>query len=58
MPKFRVNVIETCYGFVDVEAASKEEAIQEAYSLNDTYYVNKSDVKVLKDQVEEIPLNS
>ena len=52
MPKFRIPVVETSYGYVEIEADTKEEAIDEAYCLPDSYTVRKSNVEVIKQEIE------
>lgn len=54
MTRYRIPVIETCYGIVEVEAKDEQEAIEKAYCLGDDFFVNKSNVEVLKEELEKI----
>lgn len=54
MKRYRIPVIETCYGFVEVEAKDEQEAVEKAYCLEDDYFVHKSNVEVFKEELERI----
>jgi two-component SAPR family response regulator len=46
MPKYRIPVCNTEYGFIDVVADNLDEAEEKAYAFDGDYFVHKNYLKI------------